>query len=57
MPIGYKISILIKGYLRYKLKAKKTKIIRDILCLSLMPLGRKFPFNDKNKEVWYMVDR
>lgn len=36
LPIGYKISILIKGYLNYKRRHKNTKIIRDVLCLSLM---------------------
>lgn len=48
-PIGYKISILIKGYLKYKKKTgNHKKIIKDILYLCLMKPKQRYKINEKN---------
>ena len=47
LPLGYKISILVKGFLMYKRRSKNYKILRDILCLSLMHPGRRYKITEK----------
>jgi hypothetical protein len=47
LPLGYKISILIKGFLAYKRRSKNYKILRDVLCLSLALPGRRYPMSEK----------
>jgi hypothetical protein len=51
LPLGYKISILIKGFLAYKRRNKNHKILRDVLCLSLVQPGRRYKMGEKQEEI------
>lgn len=51
LPLGYKISILIKGFLVYKRKNRNHKILRDVLCLSLIQPNRKYKMSEKNEDI------
>jgi hypothetical protein len=48
LPLGYKISILIKGYLAFKRRSRNHKILKDVLCLSLALPGRRYRMGEKH---------
>ena len=46
MEVGAKVSMLVKGFLRHKLNhSRNSKIIKDVICLSLMPRNRRYRMN------------
>lgn len=51
LPLGYKISILIKGFLAFKRRSRNHKILRDVLCLSLVAPGRRYKMGEKQEEI------
>lgn len=50
-PIGDKISILLKGYLKYKSGKQKQSMLKNILVLSSWEVGNKYRVSDMNKEL------
>jgi len=50
-PIGYKISILIKGYLKLTNKSKRKAILRNILELSTMNVNNKYKITADNTDL------
>jgi len=50
-PIGYKISILIKGYLKLTNKSKRRSILLNILTLSTMKVDKKFKITSENSDL------
>lgn len=58
LPIGYKISILIKGYLKSKRNLKERRItLKNILLLSEMDCNRKYRIIPENVSLIFQLEK